>query len=274
MSVKVNTVALSRQSRCLRRRDLQLDERRSTYSTAMMSGETKFLKCTLFAFNLMFAASGLALIITGIVIHGSLQFLGSAYLAAPLLFVLIGSIVCSIAFFGCCGVVRDSGCMLTSFSCIMGLFFVCELSGGLAGYVLHEPLYQTLQEEMIKSLLRYNATNYEEDTSTWDYVQHNYQCCGVYGYKDWNNSTFSQRANVPDSCCELDIAGCGRQQLKKLDPVQPIYTNGCYPTLKDQLAGNSEVFMGVAIAVGIVQLVGINLACALASSRRRNYETI
>ena len=53
----------------------------------------------------------------------------------------------------------------------------------------------------------------------WYKVQIVFQCCGFYSYTDW---TKIERDVVPDSCCRIYKAGCGRNFL-----LENIYQRGC-----------------------------------------------
>ena len=54
-------------------------------------------------------------------------------------------------------------------------------------------------------------------------------CCGVRWYKDWDVANHS----VPDSCCRVDVVGCGRNildlNLEQVGNIQSILLH--YPTL-------------------------------------------
>jgi len=80
----------------------------------------KFIKYLLFIFNLLFAVSGITLIITAAVIQGLystyLDFLGNEFLSAPMLFIIVGVVIFLVAFFGCCGAVRENNCMMITVS--------------------------------------------------------------------------------------------------------------------------------------------------------------
>merc|ERR1712156_1087891 len=70
-----------------------------------MEGGMKCVKYLLFAFNLIFLITGLALIITGCVIQGVysnyLDFLGDSFFNTPVLLVVVGCIIFFVTFFGC-----------------------------------------------------------------------------------------------------------------------------------------------------------------------------
>lgn len=238
----------------------------------------KCVKYLLFTFNLIFAISGVALIITGGVIQGLyaqyLDFLGNEFLSAPMLFIVVGAIIFLVAFFGCCGAIRENACMMLTFSVLLGLIFVCELAGGIAAYVLRGEVDKIVNENMQKSLNHYNQTAHGGVTETWDVTQHKLKCCGVKNYEDWFNTTYGASTNVPDSCCITDAIGCGHNMKNNPDVGSRIYTKGCLPEFSAQIQHNAGVFAGVGVGIAVIQLIGITFACMLASSIRRNYETV
>ena len=69
---------------------------------------------------LIFQISGIALIVTAALIQTVyatyLDFLGSQFLSAPVLFIIVGVVIFLVAFFGCCGAVKESNCMMLTVS--------------------------------------------------------------------------------------------------------------------------------------------------------------
>lgn len=63
-----------------------------------------------------FQITGIILLSIGIVIHGIYHnyqhFLDNKFLSVPSLLIAIGAIIFFIAFFGCCGAVRENYCMI------------------------------------------------------------------------------------------------------------------------------------------------------------------
>ena len=61
----------------------------------------------------------------------------------------------------------------------------------------------------------------------WYKVQIVFQCCGFYSYNDW---TKIERDIVPDSCCRIYKAGCGRNFS-----MENIYQRGCEEKLTEHI---------------------------------------
>jgi len=246
-----------------------------------MEGGMRFIKYLLFVFNLLFAITGIALIVTASIIQGLystyLDFLGNEFLSAPMLFIIVGVIIFLVAFFGCCGAMRENNCMMVTFAVFLGLIFVCEVAGGIAAYVLRSDVDVILTENMQKALHQYNAGGHEGVTHTWDVMQHEIQCCGVKNYTDWKNTTFSEGKNVPDSCCRDYTQGCGTNIL--VNPSQEevdkrVYTVGCVTELGNQVEHKAGVFAGIGVGIAFIQLIGMIFACLLARAIRSSYHAV
>ena len=66
----------------------------------------------------------------------------------------------------------------------------------------------------------------------------------------------------------LEIVDCGANSTD-------IYREGCFKLISDGFQGIANVFTGIAIIIGIVQLFGICLSCVLAAKSPMNaYQTI
>ena len=100
----------------------------------------KCIKYSLFLFNLLFALSGLLLISTGGVIQGAyanyLDFLGDDFFSTPTFLIAVGCIIFFVAFFGCCGAIKENHCMTLTFAVLMGVIFLMEIGAGIAAYKL------------------------------------------------------------------------------------------------------------------------------------------
>jgi CD63 antigen len=245
-----------------------------------MGGGTKCIKYLLFVFNLLFVISGITLIVTAAVIQGLyapyLNFLGSQFISAPILFIVVGVLIFLIAFFGCCGAVKENNCMMMTFSVFLVIIFLCELGGGIAAYILRGDLEDVITTGMKKAMTHYNQTDHGGVTETWNYVQHEGKCCGVLSYTDWFNVTeFNPEdsgSNVPDSCCIEYAEGCGMNIIP--DAAVRIYQKGCLPELLEKVQHNVGIFAGVGGGIAFIQLIGIIFACLLAKSIRESYEAV
>merc|ERR1711884_234611 len=146
-----------------------------------METSMKFIKYLLFFFNLLFALSGLLLIITGCVIQGAysdyLDFLGDDFFNTPVFMIVVGCIIFFVAFFGCCGAIKENHCMTTTFSVLLEIIFLMEIGAGIAAYKLKSQVKELLYTNMEAGMTNYNVSKYEGVTHTWDIIQLELKCC-------------------------------------------------------------------------------------------------
>lgn len=97
--------------------------------------------------------------------HFSL-YLGSSFWSAPILMIVIGAVAFVIAFVGCCGAVKESSCMVLTFSVFLVIIFLCEIGIGIAGYIKHGQLDEILEKGFNKTMEEYN-----HNEEAWKLVQ-------------------------------------------------------------------------------------------------------
>merc|ERR1711976_1077703 len=145
----------------------------STPST--METSIKCIKYTLFLFNLLFSLSGLLLIVTGGVVQGAyaqyLDFLGDQFFSTPVFLVIVGCIIFFVAFFGCCGAIKENHCMTLTFSVLLGIIFLMEIGAGIAAYRLKSEVKHLLEKNMEAGMQNYRVNGSEGVTHTWDIIQ-------------------------------------------------------------------------------------------------------
>lgn len=241
----------------------------------------KCVKYILFLFNLVFALCGLILLITGIVIQTVykeyLDFLqGEQFFDAPLILIAVGCVIFIVAFFGCCGAIRESYKMTLCFAFLLAVIFILEIGTGIAAYKLRSRVNDVIEKNMESGMEHFNLTNYDGVTATWDAVQTELKCCGAQEYLDWKNTTFSQNTSVPDSCCLEETLNCGvgMLDLTKEDAKTKIHVNGCFSSFSAIIIKNVTTVGGVGIGIGFIQFIGLMFACCLARAINSNYEEV
>ncbi|KAM3932912.1 leukocyte surface antigen CD53 isoform 2-T3 [Leptodactylus fuscus] len=140
-----------------------------------MSKCIKILKYILFAFNLLFWATGCAIIAIGIyfVVHnvyGDL-FPNSPSITVGNILILFGCIIMVFGFLGCMGAIKENKCLLLT----------------IDPYVT-----QQLRISFDKHKQKNN------NMTVWDDIQRNFKCCGINGSSDWDKE-------IPKSCCEEGV---------------------------------------------------------------------
>uniref|UniRef100_A0A0B7B6P4 Tetraspanin n=1 Tax=Arion vulgaris TaxID=1028688 RepID=A0A0B7B6P4_9EUPU len=230
----------------------------------MVEGGMKCVKYLLFAFNLVFVIAGIGLIAAGAYVKVKLNeyydFFGSDFMGPGILLIIVGVVIFGLAFFGCCGAIKENYCLTMTFAVCLAIIFILEIAGGIAGFVLKDDIESTVESKLKETLKQYNST--EGVRNAWDKLQEEFACCGANNSHDWTN----EHLPVPKSCCIS--TNC--------DPTidKYIYTKGCANEFEDWLKEKVGIIGGVGIGLAFVQVIGIIFACCLARAIRKEYEVV
>lgn len=230
------------------------------------------VKYLIFVFNFLFWLSGIAIIAVGAIIQVELNkyngVLDSSFTAGAILLIVVGCIVTIIAFFGCCGAIKEHHCMIMTFAVLLGIIFVLELAAGITCYVYRDKINQIASDKFTTAWMQYDPQVAPDITQAIDVIQHDLHCCGVNGTADWQVIPWGLRNGAaPDSCCEKETTGCAKAG-------STLFARGCYDQIKAVLEHDVIIVAGVGIGVAFIQLIGIVFACCLASAIRKNYEVV
>ncbi|XP_077464536.1 CD9 antigen isoform X2 [Stigmatopora argus] len=103
-----------------------------------------------------------------------------------------GSLVMLVGFFGCCGAVRESQCLLGSFFACLLIIFGAEVAAGVFGFLN--------KDKIIEDVQNFYATTYNENTNSTLIISYQkvLNCCGTLA-----NNCSDQELDVKD--CETGI---------------------------------------------------------------------
>lgn len=104
------------------------------------------------------------------VFHDYTHFLTDQFFSVPSFLIAIGIIIFIVAFFGCCGAVRENYCMILTFAILMVIVFILEMSAGIAGYVLRNDTVALVRQELNATMQQYVAQE-KDIIYIWDHVQ-------------------------------------------------------------------------------------------------------
>ncbi|XP_055329206.1 CD63 antigen-like [Paramacrobiotus metropolitanus] len=243
----------------------------------MMGGHTG-LKVLVYLFNFLLMLCGLALVVGGTIVqvHYNHYFhgMGIKFFVAPLLLIIAGCVMFLIAAFGCFGVCKLLPWTLILFASLLTIVFLLEISGVIAAYIERATVRQYIEAHMNASIgdAGTRTPRTEEQAKLWDFVQHDFKCCGVKSYADWPTT-------IPDSCCREDIRkpGCANKRADIIRNCEaeirnncPINTKGCLVVAEDYLSQNIGAIGGIGLGVAAFQILGIVLAACLAKRIRND----
>ncbi|XP_034247535.1 CD63 antigen-like [Thrips palmi] len=206
------------------------------------------IKYLLFFFNFLFTLCGLAILVVGVICTGVLKGENVGALKGSVIFIIVvGATVFIIAFFGCCGAVRESHFMLTVFSIFLMILIVCQVIAAVLLFVNVNGINDAVGE-IFKSAL--NGNN--DAIIVTDEIQKNFQCCGATDPSNWKT--------IPVSCCAEGAATC---------TLANAYSKGCVSEVSWYVKQYGKALGAVAIVVALVEIIGVWFALALAAEIKK-----
>ncbi|CAG9788431.1 unnamed protein product [Diatraea saccharalis] len=208
------------------------------------------VKYILFFANLFFALAGLTLLVLGVVVQ--LRITDLSNLAdgqvqiAPISSMVVGGIVFLIAFFGCCGAIRESNCMLVTYAIFMLILMVVKIALATVIFVSLDSLLGQIPDWLTQS--------FKTDQQAFHALENTFRCCGPTGAGSYMDLV------LPNSCCDTP-------------PCVPLVNaySGCDTIVKEFLRTFGLIIGIIAIAVGAIQLVAAVFALCLANHARNKY---
>jgi CD63 antigen len=225
-------------------------------------------KYLVFIFNGLFFLAGIALITVGslAITHNQDVYDDILPSNAPdlsgvaIVYITVGAIVTIVSFFGCCGAIRESTCMLNTFAILLILIVLAEFGVAIAALVLRPD---------VRNMLEDSITTFPNDSDVhWKALQTKMECCGVDGPTDWktnSNPIYQSGTLVPGSCCATttDLDTCSTHNSS-------LYTKGCY----DALSKFYIIIGVVGLGFGVVEIIGIVFACCLSRAVKGQRTTV
>ncbi|KAK6169689.1 hypothetical protein SNE40_020684 [Patella caerulea] len=117
----------------------------------------------------------------------------------------------------------------------------------------------------------YGSKDNDGVTLAWDKLQQTLGCCGATTYEEWYSKP--RTPLVPTSCCiDPKSTQCEHRRQTPID--NNFYTTGCVTALRNWVKEEAALVLGVCIGIGVIQIVGIILACCLGKAIRKQYKVL
>lgn len=175
------------------------------------------------------------------------------FIASVGVVVAMGAALMLLSLLGCCGAAKEVKCMLLTYYILVFIIFVVMLVGGILQFVFREKVLTTLDRELYAAIPYYGVRH--DFTKSWDDTQTYLKCCGVKGYKDWND-------NVPESCCREVYPG-KRMDCKGSPNPTTMYVEGCLSKVIDFLREDAVYVGTVAVIIAMIMMLALILSCGL-----------
>lgn len=179
--------------------------------------------------------------------------------------IVIGSIIFVIAFFGCCGAIRESHCMIVTFATLLLTILIIQVAVAIYAFVILKNANDIdFKDEYTRNVFDKYTSGNKEIVEFVDMIQKELECCGIDSYRDFDERL---QTTIPGSCCGKD-PGTTCESFNS-------YKNGCVGELKELFKKACSVLGGIALGIAAIELIGIIFALCLANSiknaERRGY---
>lgn len=246
------------------------------------------LKVFLIAFTVLFLCAGILFLATGI--YAMIRLGNYDALFENVDLSLVPYVLCGTGFaitisglVGFISAVRDNKCMVNCYCLLLGLVFFVEIAGGIVAIIFMEDIPKSLEIGLTNALNGYAINS----KTLMDQTQMEWQCCGVYGYEDWFNTTWVGKTTqcgtethytIPLSCCKTQQSSestvtiakpcfCGNQT-----DIDAINQNGCLTTVFGSDGETIRYLIIATFGMAALQLIGITLTiCIYQRLREINY---
>ncbi|CAB1424347.1 unnamed protein product [Pleuronectes platessa] len=146
-----------------------------------VEGGMKCVKYLLFVFNFTFWLMGSFVLAVGLWLRFDPETVSllngdkapDTFFIGVYILIGAGSLVMLVGFFGCCGAVRESQCLLGSFFACLLIIFGAEVAAGVFGFLN--------KDKIIEDVQTFYSTTYNEDNNSTLIVSYQkiLNCCGT-----------------------------------------------------------------------------------------------
>ncbi|XP_061651434.1 tetraspanin-2-like [Phyllopteryx taeniolatus] len=208
-----------------------------------VEGGMKCVKYLLFLFNFIFWLMGSFVLAVGLWLRFDPETVSllngdkapDTYFIGVYILIGAGSLVMLVGFFGCCGAVRESQCLLASFFACLLIIFGAEVAAGVFGFLN--------KDKIIEDVQNFYATTYNEN----------------------NNSTLIISYQKVLNCCGTLANNCSYQEPG---------TKDCETGVKDFFNSKLFIIGYVGIGIAGVMIIGMIFSMVLCCAVRNSREVI
>ncbi|XP_047465845.1 CD63 antigen-like [Mugil cephalus] len=232
------------------------------------------IKCWFFFFNTIFLASGVALIVIGVLQYTTFTQIGtlagSNLSKIAIVIIAVGVTIAVVALLGFFGAIVNNSSVVACFISILIVIIMLEIFTGAAFYIFRSRTALLQMNSAINTKAQRVFSEYRpENRHAINSIQEKFSCCGALAPTDWSKSSgWENHEAVPDSCCLVKRKGCGHNKAK-------IHPKGCIRAIKFFLVKNFLWVGAVCIALGITEIFGVLVGmCLCMDIKRKSYEDI
>ncbi|KAL1473604.1 hypothetical protein MTO96_021896 [Rhipicephalus appendiculatus] len=261
------------------------------------------LKYTVVILNFLFWLAGIAVVVVSVMLLlDSSKYLANdggnsqdSQLYFSIIYILLGAgcFMAIVGFFGCCGALRESPCMLCTFFIFLVVIIAAEVTGGIWAWMNLESFEKAVKGQ-VQHMIHKDYSVSEVITKTIDTMQHDLRCCGVEGPQDWASARMNQKASeqgsgalaasveagiralgayeVPRSCCvEEDSTNC--EVNRHFGGGGSLLHGPAHTALWNGLYNNLVLVCAIGLGIAVLQILGLIFTMVLCCAVRRDSGT-
>ncbi|XP_040199933.1 tetraspanin-8 [Rana temporaria] len=219
-----------------------------------MAGVNKCLKYSMFAFNFLFWLCGCVILGVSIYLRVSkdaqqkLNLDGTGIMSAVDVLIAVGAIIMVLGFFGCCGAIKESRCLLILFFIGLLLILALQITAGVLGVVYKPKIDAAVNQSLTELLpLQDQPPDFKE---ALEQIQKEGKCCGIVkGIADWGGVS-------PTCSCStaVDKDECGSNGT---------YKKTCNTVFTEYFEKHLLIIIGIAFGLAVVELFGLGFSMTL-----------
>jgi len=247
----------------------------------------KLVKALFFTFNVIFWAAGCTLLGVSIWllvdddVSETVEIAGVSIYTGSYVLVAAGALMFVVGFAGCCGAMKNSTLLLGIYFGF--LFVIFGLQIGISIWAFVE--YGSLEEAVEAGLKETADLDPIEDNTAYKNIQQSFQCCGVSTVCDgFTDDVTKDYIYQGCGCSDTSDENCGDTPtgVSATCPapgdagtdtkISNIYLTPCNEAVYDFIDSNMLLVAGIALAIGLAEILGMIIACCLCNKIKEKGE--
>ncbi|XP_007244137.3 CD9 molecule a isoform X2 [Astyanax mexicanus] len=227
-----------------------------------LPGGITCVKYLMFIFNLLFWLAGTGVLAVGLWLRfdpktkNLFEGESSPYVFYTGVYILIaaGALMMVVGFFGCCGAIQESPCMLGLFFFFLLLIFAVEVAAGIWGFSNQSKVVDDITQFYMQTYSNYKDNKQDALKETLRLIQHRLNCCGP-------SNTAEDLKILEDTCPKKDI-------------LDDLIIKSCPDAIDEVFNSKLHIIGAVGIGIGVIMIFGMVFSMMLCCAIRKTREIV
>ncbi|XP_043072415.1 CD9 molecule a isoform X1 [Puntigrus tetrazona] len=227
---------------------------------AALTGGEMCVKYLMFVFNFIFWIAGTGVLAIGLWLRfdpktkSLFEGENSPYVFYTGVYILIavGALMMVVGFFGCCGAIQESPCMLGLFFFFLLVIFAVEVAAGIWGFSNQTKVTDDITTFYKETYNNYQQTKQPALKETLRLIQHGLNCCGPSG----------NAQEAPEETCP------------RKEGLDVLITKSCPDAIDEVFNSKLHIIGGVGIGIGVIMIFGMIFSMMLCCAIRKTREIV